>query len=212
MAHPWPLFELRVRTPRLELRLPTDEDLLSFLEVAGAGVHEPEVMPFLVSWTDLPSPEFERSFLRYMWGTRASWTPTSWHLLLGVFRDGFPLGVQELWASDFPTLRTVHSGSWLGRSCQRQGVGTEMRAAVLFLAFEGLGALAAESGAMEGNDASARVSQKLGYRANGESLVAPRGRPVVEHRFRLTREDWRRELFPVELAGLDACLGMFGVG
>jgi RimJ/RimL family protein N-acetyltransferase len=212
MAHPWPLFELRVRTPRLELRLPTDEDLLTLLEVARAGVHEPGVMPFRVPWTDLPSPEFERSFLRYMWGTRAGWTPTSWHLLLGVFRDGLPLGVQELWASDFPTRRTVHTGSWLGRSYQRQGVGTEMRTAVLFLAFEGLGALAAESGALEGNDASARVSQKLGYRANGESLVAPRGTPVVEHRFRLTREDWRRDLFPVELAGLDACLGMFGVG
>jgi hypothetical protein len=37
-----------------------------------------------------------------------------------------------------------------------------MRAAVLFLAFDGLGALAAESGALEGNDASSRVSGKLG--------------------------------------------------
>jgi hypothetical protein len=37
-----------------------------------------------------------------------------------------------------------------------------MRAAVLFLAFDGLGAVAAESGALEGNDASSRVSGKLG--------------------------------------------------
>jgi RimJ/RimL family protein N-acetyltransferase len=53
-------------------------------------------------------------------------------------------------------------GSWPGRRYQRQGAGTEMRAAVLFLAFDGLGALAAESGALEGNDASSRVSGKLG--------------------------------------------------
>jgi len=211
MAHPWPLFDLRIRTPHLELRLPTDEDLLKLLEVARAGVHEPGIMPFRVPWTDLPSPEFDHSFLRYMWGTRASWTPTSWHLLLAVCRENLPMGVQELGASDFSTLRTVHTGSWLGRRYQRQGVGTEMRAAVLFLAFEGLGALAAESGALEGNDASARVSAKLGYRPNGESLVAPRGLPVLEHRFRLTRADWRRDLFPVELMGLDAGLGMFGV-
>jgi len=212
MVHAWPLFELRVRTPHLELRVPTDEDLLALLDLARAGVHEPEVMPFRVPWTDLPSPEFERSFLRYMWGTRASWIPTSWDLPLAVVRDGLPLGVQELAASDFPTRRTVGTGSWLGRRHQRQGVGTEMRAAVLFLAFEGLGALAAESAALEGNDASARVSERLGYRPNGESLVAPRGLPVVERRYRLTRADWRRGLFPVEVEGLDACLGMFEVG
>ena len=29
MGHPWPLFDLRLRTPRLELRLPTDDDLLA---------------------------------------------------------------------------------------------------------------------------------------------------------------------------------------
>ena len=30
MGHPfWPLFDLRVRTPTLELRLPTDDDLVA---------------------------------------------------------------------------------------------------------------------------------------------------------------------------------------
>lgn len=114
-------------------------------------------------------------------------------------------------ATDFATRRTVLTGSWLGRRYQRQGVGPEMRAAVLFLAFEGLGALAAESGALEGNDASTRVSIKIGYRPNGERLVAPRGVPI-EHLYRVTRTDWRRDLFPVAIENLDACLGMFAVG
>jgi hypothetical protein len=26
MGHPWPLFDLRLRTPGLELRLPTDDE------------------------------------------------------------------------------------------------------------------------------------------------------------------------------------------
>ena len=212
MPHPWPLFDLHIRTPRLELRVPTDDDLLALLEVARAGVHEPDVMPFLVPWTELPSPEFERSFLRFYWGARASWEPAAWHLPLAVVLEGRPIGVQEVSASDFATRRTVHTGSWLGRRHQRTGVGTEMRAAVLFLAFEGLGALAAESGALEGNAASARVSEKLGYRPNGATLVAPRGTPVVEHRFRLTRADWRRDLVPVEIDNLDPCLAMFGAG
>ncbi len=211
MEHPWPLFDLRLRTPRLELRLPTDDDLLALLEVARAGVHEPEVMPFLVPWTDLPSPEFERSFLQFYWGTRASWTPTDWQLPLAVLRENSPMGVQEVAARDFATRRTVVTGSWLGRRHQKQGLGTEMRAAVLFLAFDGLGALVAESGAIEGNTGSMRVSEKLGYRPNGASVVAPRGEPLVEHRYRLTRANWRRALVPVVIERLEPCLPLFGV-
>lgn len=212
MAHPWPLFDLRLRTPRLELRAPTDDDLLALLDVARAGVHEPEAMPFQVPWTELPSPEFERSFLRFYWGTRSSWAPSAWELPVAVVLDGQPVGVQEISARDFAARRTVVTGSWLGRRHQGQGIGTEMRAAVLYLAFDGLGALAAESGAIEGNEASARVSRKLGYRPNGEVLVAPRGTPVVEHRFRLTLADWRRDVVPVVVENLDACLPLFGVG
>lgn len=94
MPHPWPLFDLKVRTPRLELRVPTDDDLLALLDVASAGVHDPEVMPFGVPWTDVPSPEFERSFLGFFWNARASWTTMSWRLPLAVVRDGLPIGLQ----------------------------------------------------------------------------------------------------------------------
>jgi len=211
MTHPWPLFDLVVRTPRLELRAPTDDDLVELLDVARAGVHDPETMPFAVAWTDVPSPDFERDFLRYYWGTRAEWAPGAWQLPLVVVRDGRPIGFQEMSAVDFAARRNVKTGSWLGRRHQGLGIGTEMRAAILFLAFEGLGALAAESGALEGNLASARVSEKLGYRPNGLGLVAPRGTPVVEQRYRLARADWRRDLCPVTIENLEPCLRMFGV-
>lgn len=49
---------------------------------------------------------------------------------------------------------------------------------LLELAFDGLGAASAESGAIEGNAASARVSKKLGYADVGEGTVAPRGVPL----------------------------------
>lgn len=49
-------------------------------------------------------------------------------------------------ATDFPTLRTAGTGSWLGRSYQGKGLGTEMRAAILHLLFSGLDAVAATSG------------------------------------------------------------------
>ncbi len=213
MAHPWPLFDLRIRTPRLELRVPTDDDLLVLLEVAGAGLHDPDLHPFLVPWDELPPPAFERQFLLYWWRNRGSWTPGHWTLPLAAFLDGRPVGIQDLTAEAFAQRRTVLTGSWLGRHVQGQGLGTEMRAAALALAFDGLGALEATSGYIVGNRASAGVSEKLGYIPNGTSIrrVTADGEPVTEQALRVTPATWRRDLVPVTIAHLEPCLGLFGV-
>jgi hypothetical protein len=58
MSGPWPLFALRLRSARLELRSPTDPDLFALLEVARAGVHDPATMPFVIAWTDLRGDAF----------------------------------------------------------------------------------------------------------------------------------------------------------
>ncbi|HYO44599.1 MAG TPA: GNAT family N-acetyltransferase [Candidatus Limnocylindrales bacterium] len=210
MAHPWPLFDLRIRTPRLELRLPTDDDLIALARVARAGVHDRPTTPFLVPWDELPSPAFERQFLVHWWRTRGEWAPDAWTLGLAVVVDGEPVGIQDLTARDFGRRRTVITGSWLGLTHQGRGYGTEMRAAVLWLAFEELGALVAESGYIDGNGASASVSAKLGYVANGERLVVPKGAPVTERLVRATPRTWRRDLVPVVVEGLEACRGLFG--
>jgi hypothetical protein len=49
----WPLRNLVLRTPRLELRPDDDEGLLELVEVADGGVHPAEEMPFTVPWTHL---------------------------------------------------------------------------------------------------------------------------------------------------------------
>jgi RimJ/RimL family protein N-acetyltransferase len=77
-----------------------------------------------------------------------------------------------------------------------------MRTAVLALAFDVLGADRAESGAMDGNDASARVSAKLGYEQTGWRERAPRGVPIRERSFELSRTAWLAgEHVPVALDG-----------
>lgn len=45
----WPLFGLRIRSQRLVLRLPTDEDLVRLIAVARAGIHPEGSMPFGVA-------------------------------------------------------------------------------------------------------------------------------------------------------------------
>ena len=42
----WPLFGLRLRTPRLTLRLPTDDDLARLAQFVERGIHDPATMPF----------------------------------------------------------------------------------------------------------------------------------------------------------------------
>jgi RimJ/RimL family protein N-acetyltransferase len=207
----WPLFGLRLRTEHLVLRLPSDDDILAMIEVARAGIHPPDEMPFGVAWTDVPSPAFERSFVQHHWAARASWSATAWMLHLMVELDGRPVGSQSIVADDFATSRTVHTGSWLGRAWQARGLGREMRGAVLAFAFYGLGAQRAETEAFLDNGASNGVSRSLGYVEDGLGSLAPRGEPLPTQRWLMTEAAWRsRPRPPVVIEGLEACRGLFG--
>jgi RimJ/RimL family protein N-acetyltransferase len=214
MGHPlWPLYDLRLRTPALELRVPTEDELGALCRVARAGIHDPADMPFTVPWTDQPSPQFEREFLKFHWGVRSRWSPEHWTLGLAVFHDGEPMGFQDLAAEEFAVLQEVHTGSWLGQAFQGRGYGKQMRAAVLHLAFAELGAVAAHSDVFADNAASVGVSRTLGYEPNGVGRKAPRGEPREFLDLRLTRKRWEsRRHCEVEVAGLDTCRDMFGIG
>ena len=207
----WPLFGLRIRSEHLLLRLPTDDDMPAFIDLAKAGIHPPDEMPFGVAWSVVPSPEFERGFVQHHWLMRATWTPEAWTLNLMVEMDGRAIGTQTLAAKDFSIHRTVDTGSWLGRAYQGQGFGKEMRSAVLSLAFDGLGARAAESSAFLDNLASSGVSRALGYADNGRGALAPQDVSRETQKFRMTVDDWRsRPRPPVEIDGLEACQELFG--
>lgn len=208
----WPLTGLVLRTPRIELRWPALGDLDALAALAEEGIHDPAVQPFSEPWTDAPPADRARSTLQYHWRLWGSWQPADWRLGLVAVIDGTVTGMQEVAARDFAALREVHTGSWLGRRFQRQGIGTQMRAAVLALAFEGLGAHYATTEAFPDNLASRSVSRKLGYAEDGTNRLLVRGQPVQAIRFRLDRAGWEaRRVIPVEILGLPACLPCFGL-
>lgn len=205
-----PIFGLRLRTPNLELRLPTLVELGDLGAVAEDGVHDPAAMPFQVPWTEFP--DTGRGVVLHYLRTLGGWTPQHWHLDLVAYLDGAPVGKQTMSGKDFAIIREVYTGSWLGRRFHGRGIGTEMRAALLALAFDGLGARYARSSAFEDNPSSLRVSEKLGYRRDGFELNARRGQPALTHRLRLSVDDWRATVrVPVEVEGLEPCLPMFGL-
>ncbi|MFI7360793.1 GNAT family N-acetyltransferase [Streptomyces sp. NPDC050149] len=209
--HAWPLYGLRIRTPRLELRLPTLELLDELASVAADGVHAPGAMPFTVPWTDCPPAERGRAVFQHVLGTVANWSDSDWALSLAVVHEGRVVGRQDLMARDFAVTGEVTTGSWLGLAHQGRGIGTEMRAAVLHLAFAGLEAATAVSDAMTDNPRSLGVSRRLGYLPDGLKVAALREERVTLQRLRLERARWEEHrAVEVTVEGLDGCREMFG--
>jgi RimJ/RimL family protein N-acetyltransferase len=127
-----------------------------------------------------------------------------------VFVDVQVVGVQGMMADHFGALRSVETGSWLGQAFQGQGLGREMRQAVLHLAFEGLGAEEAHSGAFHDNAASLATSRSVGYVGNGEARALRRGTADRIRKVRMDRAAWEeRRRDDIEIVGLDGCLDMF---
>jgi RimJ/RimL family protein N-acetyltransferase len=207
----WPLFGLRVQTPMLTLRYPDDDDAVALAELAAEGIHDPGWMPFSFPWTDVAPPLLQRQSMQYVWRTRAEWVPEQWQLPMAVVVDGHVVGVQGLLAEQYAVLRTVTTGSWLGRIYQGKGIGTEMRAAILHLAFAGLGAEYALSRAFVDNDASIAVTRRHGYEDVGRQLVVRRDAPAWMLDFRLPRSRWEQQRRnDITVVDVDACLELFG--
>lgn len=190
----YPLLDVRVSTPRLELRAATDDLLDQLAESVRAGKTHAEPAPY-----DDPMSFYETDpdlrvakWLRAIWRRRGSVDPDAWRLYFVVMADGRPVGEQSLTGVDFATLGTVTTFSWLSTDERGRGLGREMRSAILHLAFAGLGAKEAASDAFVDNGGSNGISRALGYEPNGFDWATRRGEPALLNRWRLTRDAWER--------------------
>jgi RimJ/RimL family protein N-acetyltransferase len=97
----------------------------------------------------------------------------------------------------------VDTHSWLATDARGRGWGKQMRAAVLVLAFEHLGATAAVTEAWSDNAASLGVSRSLGYVDNGIDL----------HPREMRRMLLLNLVAPcsVSVEGVEPCLAMLGL-
>lgn len=197
----WPLPGLVLRTPGLVLRGMNEADALALGAVKPADVS-----------SDPRGPRIGYDVEQTYWRHVGQWRVEDWVLPFTVVLDGEPVGVQALEGKDFLVRRVVDSYSWLVPSARGRGIGKQMRAAVLTLAFEGLGAQWAVTEADEGNAASRGVSVSLGYRDNGISIELDEDptQSVRRHHLLLAAEDFRSP-YPVTVEGLDPCLPLFGL-
>jgi RimJ/RimL family protein N-acetyltransferase len=212
MAPPyWPLFDLRLTTPDLVLRPMTEADQATVARVLPDDV---ELDPAATTYPGLDERATRAVVVHQAyWHAYGSWRPEAWRLNFAVLAGGELIGAQELEGNDFPTLRTVDTSSFLVTSARGRGLGKQMRAAVLALAFGPLAAQAAITEAWHDNRASLGVSRSLGYLHNGESMHR-RGTDVdVMVHLRLTREAWlaRNDRPDVTISGFDRCRPLFGL-
>ena len=175
------LFGLRVATPRLTLRVGIDGEMRELGGLAQRGIHPPEEMPFSDAWSDrLGVPRFLEGFETFH-ATAGGVAAGRWHLDLLVWVGGELVGTQGSSRRGSPRRGGVYRIVARAR-LQGRGIGTEMRTAVLELAFTGLGATAAVSEWLDGNAKSERVSERLGYRPVRERDRQPEGhsrRPIT---------------------------------
>jgi RimJ/RimL family protein N-acetyltransferase len=206
--HHWPLFDLRITTPRLELRYVDDEIAARLMELAAtAGVHAADFMPFTIPWTRFEPPFLQQQGMQHYWRLRAETSAARWSLPMAVFDGGELVGVQSVMANDFARSRWVETGSWLAIPFQGKGIGKEMRTAVLHLAFDGLGAEHAGTAAFHDNPSSVGVTRSLGYRENGWSIADREGVYDRQLRFVMSRADWQaRRRDDITVSGLEPCL------
>jgi len=215
MVAAWPLFDLSITTPRLSLRLPSDRELMTLAEQGATGLLSEEQAGFMSGWALLPSPQFERSLVRYHWRLRGSWSQASWSLALGIYPVGEhdPVGGIDATATEFARSRSVSTGWWLLPAWRGRGLGKEALAAMLHLVFDGLQALEARQIVHPENEVSLAISRALGYELDGtERTIAGDGQAIDAVRLVLHRDHWRRRRRSnIDLRGLDSCSDLFGL-
>lgn len=204
----YPLLDVRVTTPTLELRGATDDMLDELADVVRAGKTHADPAPYddPMSFYE-PDPDVRvAQWLRAIWRGRGKVEPSSWRLYFVVVVDGHAVGMQDLIGVDFATFGTVTSFSWLVDDQRGRGLGHEMRAAILHLAFDGLGAREASSDAFTDNHGSNAISRDLGYEPNGSDWATRQGEPALLNRWRLTRDNWeQRHRDNIRLHNIEAC-------
>jgi RimJ/RimL family protein N-acetyltransferase len=209
----WPIAGLRLQSGPFELRTPSDADLAELAQIYPADVPFDPTLPVGPGTREQQAAQ---AVLRHAWRARAELSPARWRLCFAAYAGGVPVGQQDLKAAGFPGRRIVETSSWVGKEFRGRGYGKAMRALVLHLAFEGLGAVAAESESAEGNDAALGVTRSLGYDPCGDTYAMAGSK--VEHRLwaRLTRERWSLihqgySIAPIAMQGLEPCLPLLGL-
>jgi RimJ/RimL family protein N-acetyltransferase len=210
LAEIWPVRGLRLRTADLDLRPLTEADLPRLCAIFPADV---DLDPAATRYAALDDDANRRVVLaQAYWRQLGMWSPHDWALPFAVRHGGELIGTQTLEGPDWTVERVVDSSSWLVRGARGRGLGRQMRAAILELAFAHLGARAAITSAVVTNAGSLGVSRSLGY-VDTHRSVLNHSSETLQH-LRLEADAWAASGHGsgVQVEGVPAALPFFGTG
>lgn len=208
----WPPYALIIRAGDMELSPVRESDYPELAEIARGGVRRDDVQAFVVDWDSGSDEQIARSIAQYQWSTRAKFDVDEWTIEFTVRVGGRAVGVQGVNGRHYSTTRTISTGSWLARSEQGRGYGTRMRIAIVSAFADHFGASTFETAYVEGNEASKRVSEKVGYSPNGRhTVVAQNGEARTEYRLILEASDINRPVDPISVEGTAAFRRFLGL-
>lgn len=206
----WPVHGLRLRTPDLELRPVTESDLPELCRIFPDDVDlDPAATRYAA--IDLRANR-EVVLAQSYWRQLGLWSPHHWALPFAVRQAGELIGVQTIEGPDWTSERTVDSSSWLTPAARGRGLGQQMRAAILELAFTHLGARMAITSAVVTNTASLGVSRALGYAETHLSVLGHSDK-TLQH-LRLAAGAWSASGrgTTIRVEGVGSTLPFFGLG
>ena len=202
MENIWPPFAVTIRasddTGRgVDLRVMRDEDIACVAQVRATDIYGANIPEHAFAWLFDEKRNTPTAMAQHRWEHRAQLRANHWTLDF-IVRDAETqelVGVVDLSAENFAAAREVETASWVLHRFQGQGYGTLIRQAVAEFSFSHLDAHSLCTCWVETNRASARVSEKMGYRIYTEKKEEPAGpekinRPVVSAR--LSTADYHR--------------------
>lgn len=202
----FPIYSLRVITPRLTLRVARLEELDQLATSSKDNVLIEETKHFFdVDWTSLDSPEYEQNFFCHNLYNLSQWKKDDWTLNLTIFYKHIPIGSISIKGDDFSNRKELATGSWILKNYRGRGLGSEARAGALAFGFNKLEAETFVSDAHKDNIKSERVSSSLGYKQNG---LRTAHEPLDLKRYLLIKEDWVDDTL-VEVKGFKHCKDLF---
>ncbi len=208
----WPPYALRLSSGDMELSPVREVDLPELAEIARGGVRRNGVQAFIVDWDSGSDEQIARNLAQYHWATRANFTVDDWTIEFTVRVGERIVGIQGVTGRRFPQTRTVSTGSWLARAEQGKGLGTRARGIMIDAFITHFDAERFETAYFDGNVASRRVSEKLGYSPNGDRrTIGQNGTTQIENKMVLFSEDFRRHPGEVEVAGAETVRAFLGL-
>ena len=187
------LYQIIIKTPRLELRIPNEDEIVKLAELASGGVHKAGKEYYNADWLRVQFPNNKEILSLWIQKDLKNWDIDNWSFLFAAFYQKTPIGMQHIFSKNFVKTRTFGTGVWLGLEYQGQGFATEMGQVVLYLGFEIFGAKEAYAGVWKKNKASLQLLNKLGYIYNGRYIELLNDKPEVNIRMRLTRDVWKKK-------------------